>query len=89
MNGPQVNGRSQWVDLSNKNAIWYDEKISSWKIGHIIHVGTAMAGIISLDKSLSCLQEANNNWIYFNRTDWIAATKNDIKIEKRNGNLSE
>ena len=89
MNEPQVNGRSQWVDLSNKNAIWFDEKISTWKIGHIIHVGTAMAGIMSMNKSLTCPQESNNNWLYYNRTEWIAATNSDIKIDSRNGNLSE
>ena len=80
----QINGTSIWTSVSN--AIWYDSEYDFWLIGGKEDIGTLYCGIYGYDNN-GGLYDANNEWYYYDGSDWTTAAANDVVINCTSNNI--
>ena len=71
-----INGKQSWT--SNSHAIWY-LLTDKWLIGDLEKIGEDNAGIYAFD-DYGGLDDANNQWTYWDGSNWISAGANDVNI---------
>ena len=72
-----INGTHTWTSVSH--AIWYHSEYDIWLIGSKEDIGTTICGIYAYDNN-GGLDDANNEWTYYNGSNWTPAAANDIII---------
>ena len=80
----QINGTSIWTSVSN--AIWYYSEYDIWLIGGKEHIGTTMCGFYAYDTN-GGMHDANNEWNYYDGSNWTPAAANDIMINCTSNNI--
>ena len=71
-----VNGKQSWT--SNSHAIWYSLDYG-WLIGNLDSIGENICSIYAND-DYGGLDDTNNQWKYWDGSNWILASANDIFI---------
>ena len=71
-----INGKPSWT--SNSRAIWYLFN-GYWFIGDLENIGENYASIYTNDND-GGLDDTNNQWKYWDGSNWIPASTNDIFI---------
>ena len=71
-----VNGKQSWI--SNSHAIWYSLEYG-WLIGDLDTIGENVCSIYAND-DYGGLDDTNNQWKYWDGSNWILASANDIFI---------
>ena len=76
--GPNtVNGKSHWLQVSGKNAIWYETEFRNWAIGLQDNIGSKKAYIYT-PEDVTGPQEAKE-WKYYNDAKWFKS--DDILVD--------
>ena len=71
-----VNGQPSWT--SNSHAIWYSLDYG-WLIGNLDDIGENICFIYGAD-DYGGLDDTNNQWNYWDGSNWISAGANEINI---------
>ena len=89
----KVNGHTSWTsDQETFAALWYDKKITDWKIGELKDLGTSRGGIVTAnDNPKDCPWSKQNQgkWKYFNGSSWNYLNSNQITVRCPEGNFFE
>ena len=89
----RINGKPSWTSVSNaipswtsvSNAIWYSLNFG-WLIGTQDNIGGDICRIYGAD-DYGGLDDTNNQWNYYDGSDWVLATPNEININCTGKNL--
>ena len=71
-----INGKQSWT--LNPYAIWYSLEYG-WLIGNLDNIGENVCSIYAND-DYGGLDDTNNQWNYWDGSNWIPASANDIFI---------
>ena len=71
-----INGKPSWISVSN--AIWYSLSFG-WLIGTLDAIGEDLCLIYAAD-DYGGLDDTNNQWNYYDGSNWVSATSNEINI---------
>ena len=79
----QINGKPSWTSVLN--AIWYSLSFG-WLIGPQYVIGEDLGFIYSAD-DYGGLDDTNNQWNYYDGSNWVSATPNEININCTSKNI--
>ena len=74
------NGKGYWESLNGQFAIWYSPAYREWMIGTKCYLGTQFRGITAGQTSVSCPNQNNKRWTYWNGIKWLTDTKSSIHL---------
>ena len=72
-----IDGKPSWTSVSN--AIWYILEYDAWSIATLDYIGDSAAYMFAFD-IYGGLDDTNNQWKYWDGSNWILASANDIFI---------
>ena len=72
-----IDGKPSWTSVSN--AIWYKLEYDAWALTPLEAIGGSNADIYAND-FYGGLDDTNNQWYYWDGSNWIPASANDIFI---------
>ena len=81
----RINGKPSWTSVSN--AIWYSLNFG-WLIGTQDNIGGDICRIYGAD-DYGGLDDTNNQWNYYDGSNWVSATSNEININCTSKDLFE